>query len=179
MTEDEIRQQMYAQFRGGNATVLGSVKEVDEASRTCIIDDDGVEMLGIRLQCITDGSKGAVVFPKIGAQALAVSIEGTDGWKVIDCSEIDKIRVDVGQSSIDIKDSEIILNEGSIGLTKTDKLTEKINALEQRCNDLLTALQGVTITLAPTGIFPLAPYFTMPPVTTTTQSELEDTKIKH
>lgn len=179
MTEDEIRRQLRAQFGGSNATVLGKVKEVDEPSRTCTIEDDGVEMPGIRLQCITDGSKGVAVFPKVGAQALAVSIEGNDGWMVVACSEIDKIRIDVGQSNLEIKDGEIAVNGGTVGMTKTDKLTEKINALEQRCNDIVTALQGVIITLAPSGTFPLAPYFTMSPVTTTSQNELEDTKIKH
>lgn len=177
--EDDIRKLMREQFGGSKATVLGKVKDIDESTRTCTVEDDGLEMPGIRLQCITDGCKGIVVYPKVGAQALAVCVEGSEEWMVVACSEIDTMRIDVGQSSIEVKDGEIIINGGSVGMTKTDKLTEKINALEKRCNDIVTALQGVTITLAPTGTFPLAPYFTMSPMTTTPQTDLEDTKIKH
>lgn len=179
MTADEIRRQLREQYGKTSATILGKVKDVDEQHRTCTLDDDGLEMPGIRLQCITDKDKGICIFPKENSLALAVCVEGNEDWMIVDCSEIDKIRIDVGQSNIEVKDSEIVINGGSIGMAKTDKVTEKINALEQRCNDIVMALQGVTIALAPTGTFPLAPFFTMQPIMTTAQSELEDTKLKH
>lgn len=194
MTEDEIRRQMYLQFGGSNATVLGKVLEINKTARTCSIDDDGLEIPGVRLQCITGGNKGIVVYPKEGSQALAVRVEGSDELMLVDCSDIENVRIDIGGSSIDVSDKiyvevgeskieiksgEIIFNEGKIGMTKTNELTKKINDLEQRCNDIVLALQGVTIALAPSGTFPLAPYFTMAPLTTTLQSDLENTSIKH
>lgn len=194
MTEDEIRRQMYLQFSGSNATVLGKVVEIDETERTCSIEDDGLEIPGVRLQCIIGGNKGIVVYPKKDSQALAVRVEGSDELMLVACSDIENIRIDVkntsidvsdkiyvevGESEIEVKSGEIIFNGGKIGMTKTDELTKKINALEQRCNDIVVALQGVTIALAPSGTFPLAPYFTMTPLTTTLQSDLENTSIKH
>ena len=178
-TAEDIRKALREQFGGAAATVLGKVKEVDMTERTCTIEDDGVDMPGIRLQSITNGDKGVCIYPKVGAQALAVNIEATDEWMVVSCSEVDKVRIDAGQSNIEITTDGIVINGGTVGVAKTDKIVEKINALERRCNDIVTALQGVTITLAPAGTFPLAPYFTMPPVATTMQNELEDTKLKH
>lgn len=80
---------------------------------------------------------------------------------------------------VEVKADKIQFNGGDLGFVFSDKLTDKINVLEQRCNDIVTALQGVTIALAPSGTFPLAPYFSMQPLAQTQKSQIEDTKITH
>ena len=66
------------------------------------------------------------------------------------------------------------------GMVKVIELTEKINNLEKKLNDLITACSNQIVTLAPSGTFPLAPYFTsVTPLIETQQSEIENTIIKH
>ena len=64
-------------------------------------------------------------------------------------------------------------------MVKVKELIDKINKLEKQTNDILAALQKTTITLAPSGTFPLAPNFTMSPLVTTQQADIENDKITH
>ena len=73
-TEEEIRQALAASLKNKPVTVLAKVTAVDTTARTCDIDDDGVEMYGIRLQCITDGNTGITVWPKVGSQVLCLPL---------------------------------------------------------------------------------------------------------
>lgn len=67
------------------------------------------------------------------------------------------------------------------GLIKIEELVKKINALEKQVNDLYTALVGIVVPLAPSGVFPLAPSFAnIQPIAPTTQkSDLENEKVLH
>ena len=86
-SEQEIRQRLAENFGRKPVTVLGKVVSVDKAERTCVVDDDGVKMYGVRLQCITEGESGVLVRPKVGAMVLIVDIEGTGEYMVVQASE--------------------------------------------------------------------------------------------
>lgn len=162
---------------------VGTAKNVDEQKRTCDIEiDTDLTLLNCRLNAVVDNyDNQLLVLPKEGGKVAFAPIDGqmTDVL-VIGYSDIEKVLLKVGESEIEIADGSIVINGGdNDGMVKIKELTDKLNALEQRCNDLLTALQGVTITLAPSGEFPLASYFVMKPLTNTAKSELENTKVKH
>ena len=67
------------------------------------------------------------------------------------------------------------------GLVRVDPLVDKVNALENLVNNLLTALQGVSIPLAPSGTYPFAPIFAAySPINPITKvSDLENTTVLH
>lgn len=68
------------------------------------------------------------------------------------------------------------------GLVKIEELVKKINTLEGRINDLLTALKSITVTIpSGGGAVPFAPFFAAisPIVPTTQKADLENDKIKH
>jgi hypothetical protein len=77
------------------------------------------------------------------------------------------------------KVSEVQLNGKNFdGLVKVQELTDKLNALENKVNDLITACSSQIVTLAPSGTFPLAPYFTsVTPLIPTQQLEIENITI--
>lgn len=78
------------------------------------------------------------------------------------------------------KVSEIQLNGKNFdGLVKVQELTDKLNALENKINDLITACQSQVVTLAPSGTFPLASFFTsVTPLTPTQQTDIENITVK-
>ena len=128
------------------------------------------------------------MLPKIGSLVLVSRIGNSNELFVSMFSEVDGMMLTIGEKTeLEIKDNEVYLNSDKIvfnggencGLVKVKELTDKINNIEKQTNDILTALQGTTITLAPTGTFPLAPNFTMPPLATTQQADIENEKIKH
>ena len=78
------------------------------------------------------------------------------------------------------KVSEIQLNGTNYdGLVKVQELTDKLNNLENKLNDLITACSSQVVTLAPSGTFPLASFFTsVTPLIPTQQTEIENQKVK-
>ena len=77
------------------------------------------------------------------------------------------------------KVSEVNLNGKNFdGLVKVQELTDKLNALENKLNDLITACSSQVVTLAPSGTFPLASFFTsVTPLIPTQQLEIENITI--
>jgi hypothetical protein len=66
------------------------------------------------------------------------------------------------------------------GLVKVQELTDKINALENKLNDLISACKSQIVTLAPSGAFPLSSFFTsVNNLTPTEREEIENKTITH
>jgi hypothetical protein len=153
----------------------GEVTAVDKTKDTCTVQPvEGAELQGVRLRSVVneDSEKTFVVYPKVGSFVMVSRIHQLDEFFVSAFDEVEEIRIDC---------DKIIINQGdNSGLVKIDPLVEKVNNLENKVNDLITALQGVTIPLAPSGTYPFAPIFS--PITTLTptiKNDLEDTKVKH
>lgn len=84
-----------------------------------------------------------------------------------------------GENKIEITQDLIQFNGGSNGgLVLVEELTEKINNLENQVNDLLSTLMGITITLAPAGTVPFAPFFaSITPLVPTQVMEIENSQV--
>lgn len=141
---------------------LCSVISVDGSTCTVETLDTEVELKEVRLQ--TEASNGVLLTPKVGSFVVVVPM--TDFEFVV-----------VMYSAI----AEIKLLDGSFGgLVKVNDLVTKVNNLETQVNNLLSALQGVTIPLAPSGTYPFAPVFaSFTPLTPTVASDIENNKITH
>jgi len=165
-TEQEIRQ-LLALFIGENKpSVLGVVKSVDKDECTCVIEDDGTDIPCIRLRPITGINNGIVKFPKVGAYLLAVKIETSEEWMMMEATQYQSMLINC---------DNIVLNDGENGLVK---IVEMVSWMQKVYNDL-QALKTQLNTWPVVGNgSPLALVFTV----TTPQpvkSDFEDTKIKH
>lgn len=156
-TEADIRRELEQALKGRPDTIMGRVKKVDANGLTCDIDNDGVVIYGVRLQCVTDGATGFVVYPAVGAQALCLRIEDTDTYVVVNTSEIDQIIINGGQNG---------------GLLNISSLENYLNQLNTAIAAALTAVGASTAASGPTGA---AKFNEMKPSLT----NHEDTKIKH
>ena len=156
-TEGDIRRELEQALKGRPDTIMGRVKKVDADGLTCDIDNDGVVIYGVRLQCVTDGATGFVVYPAVGAQALCLRIEETDTYVVVNTSEIDQIIINGGQNG---------------GLLNISSLENYLDQLNTAIAAALTAVGASTAASGPTGA---AKFNEMKPSLT----NHEDTKIKH
>lgn len=166
-TNEEIRQAFAKKYGAKPVTVLGTVAAVDESAKTCDIDDDGLVMYGIRLQCVTDAAGGILCVPKKGAAALVVQIEGGDGWMLADCAEYEKIIINGG---------------GNGGLIKINDLINRLNVLEKSLNDLKQVFSTTWVVAPQDGGAALksaAANWAADTITETKAEDIEDSTVKH
>lgn len=175
-TED-IRQALRDFTAQGVATMIGTVSEVDATERTCTLTHEDVAYYGVRLQPVTGGSAGLLVTPKEGAMALAVRIEENDGWMIVHTDEVESIEVKAGDTTVTINADGIVINDGTVGMAKTDKVVEWMSKV-------YADLQAIQKTLTGGVTTPQGPGSMTVPFTgvTTPQPNLTDfanDKIKH
>lgn len=145
---------------------LGTVKSVDDSTRTCVVNvlESETDIEGVRLHITGESANGAYYKPKVNSLIGIMPIFEFEYCAVL-FSELESVS---------------FLDGSYGGLIKINDLVTKVNNLENQVNDLLTALQGITIPLAPSGTYPFAPLFaSFDPLTPTEASEIENTKITH
>jgi len=156
-----IRNMVFDKFTFDKA-VLCQVISVSGSTCNVLAVERDVELIDVRLQAAT--SNGIYLKPAVDSFVICAPINDVE-FAVIMYSDIDEIK----------------LLDGSYGgLIKIDDMVTKVNNLEGQVNDLLTALQGVTIPLAPSGTYPFAPIFSsFTPLTPTQVSDIENPLVTH
>jgi hypothetical protein len=182
ITDQEVREKL-ARFIGVNQpTILGVVKSVDKDKCTCDIDDDGIEWLGIRLRPITGINDGVVKFPKVGAYLLAVKIETSDEWMMVEATEYESILMVC---------EKIEVNGGENGgLVISQKTVDELHKTITRINAIVTSLTILAAAMTATASAPVlgaalgtaitsAIAGLQTPLMVPTASSLENEKFKH
>jgi len=139
------------------------VDSVDLSTLTCYclpLNDDA-DIPNVRL--MANANNGFLLIPEVDSIVIVSFLDSSSAF----VSMVSKV-------------SEVNLNGKNFdGLVKVQELTDKLNNLEGLVNDLLTALQGVVIPLAPSGTYPFAPLFgSYTPLIPTQQTEIENPTIK-
>jgi hypothetical protein len=172
-----------------NLFFTAEVKKVDD--ETCDVDIVGDTYTGVHLAAVSDGNKNNLIIkPKKGSVVLICDKSGGNmTWmNVIAFSEIANIAGIIDEDielkikgDVKVECDNVEINDGNNdGLVIVQKLTDKINKIEDMCNNLLSTLQGVSVTLAPTGAFPFATIFSgITPLVKTKKTDIENDKIKH
>ena len=129
---------------------------------TCTPIDGTPEFYGVLLNA--NGVKGFVLIPKENSFVILTQTSDTTSF-VSMVSEVQQVYLN---------------GDNEDGLVTVKSLKTKLNDLESKVNDLILACSSQVVTLAPSGTFPLASFFTgVTPLTPTQQSEIENPKIKH
>lgn len=145
--------------------LLCNVESVDVSKRTALVSTiSGSTAFDFEINLQASVSDGFIVVPKVESDVLVLFSKNNNPF-IVQYSEVENY----------------VLNGTDFGgMVKVIELTEKINNLEKKLNDLITACSNQIVTLAPSGTFPLAPYFTsVTPLIETQQTEIENTIIKH
>ncbi len=150
----------------------GTVNAIDADNRTIdvmINEDENNIITNVKLQGDFAQTVGICVFPTVGT-ICTIAMRDAKHATLLKCTQIDKIIIDT--------DSIIINGGNNGGMVMSPAITTKLNNLENQVNALLTALNTVVITLAPSGEFPISSFFdSLQSLPTTQQSDIENTKI--
>ena len=163
----DIRQAIQALSGFGDLQYEGvvcNVSDIDLATFTCTctpINGDA-EFYDVLLNA--DADKGFTLIPANGSLVIIQQTSQANAYVTM-VSKVDQVY---------------LAGDANGGLVKVQDLTSKLNALENKVNSLIIACASQVVTLAPSGAFALAPFFTsVTPLIPTQQIEIENTKVKH
>lgn len=128
----------------GCRVCIGTVKEVDEKERTCVVERDGSpELNEVRLNAVIDEgvTDCFTVIPSVGSFVQVLLLDETEGL-VVATSKIAKVMAKTGDVTMEVSAQGIVMNGGKLGgVIDIAKLTEKVNGL-------VDAFNGHTHTIA-------------------------------
>lgn len=182
MSKQDIKEYI-RQVAENNSRDLTVAKVVAVNGRECEVQplDGSAAMKHVRLNADIKGDQGIVVEPAKGSVVLVAHISEND-HVVVMCSEVERVKVVVGQSSYEIKDDVILFNDGdNDGVVNIKPLVKKLNALEDDLNSLKNLFK--TWVPAPsdggTALKTLVSTWFSKTLSKTTKSSIEDVKVKH
>jgi hypothetical protein len=136
---------------------------VDTGAKTVDVKpvDDTAEICNVPLQADAQGG-GLVIFPRVKSNVL-VSFTSKQTAAVIMYSEVDKVLLSVGNTSVEITSDGIVMNGGNIGgLVKLQELKDNLNSLkgyvEAMNNALPAAFNAIGASTAANGATGAASY---------------------
>lgn len=137
---EEIRRRLRALCSvPGGETFPATVQEVDADRRTCRVEAEGVAYDDVLLHAVADaGRKGFCFLPAVGSVVLVSRIGSSNELYVAMFSEVDEVRLSIGDSAFTVTADGFAACRGDSGLRAT---------LER----LLDALCALTVT---TGVGP-------------------------
>ena len=115
--DEQIRQGLYnmAAKYGPPPTLIGTIKSVDEATKTCVIletvGDDTIEIEGL-LRPVESNNESITIIPAIGSYILAVRVEDSEAWQVVATEKASKFRVATDTSLLQISNGILLQKDG-------------------------------------------------------------------
>jgi len=158
--------------------LIGTVDSIQGNTCTCIVNDQSI-LPGVSLQAgVCDG---LFITPTIGSTVIILYSIQINPFVAL-YSDIDSYYLQVGDSSIEIlNDGSITLNDGSLnGLVKGGALTQKLNNLENKVNELISNFNAHTHGVVSVGS-PTSPTTSTVngSLTPTIEADIENNKITH
>lgn len=146
---------------------------VDENKRTCNVTTSGgvvdFDINDVSLMASIDD--GLLVIPTVGSDVI-VCYNSKNVKYICQFSEINKVLIIIGDTTVEVKDGSIKFNDGSFdGLVKISDLTKKLNDMVTKINVELTKIQ--------TGIATGGGSYTPTNLSNFNKSDYENTKITH
>lgn len=153
---------------GGNEIKLAKVKAVDLPNKQCTValaEDENIVLEKVMLSVFTEGEAAEVVEPKADSFVLICNVDGVSNWAVLKYSEAETITLMGGLLG---------------GLVKVESLVTRLNAIEDKLNEVLNAVKSHTHSPVPAnGTAP--PSTELAGLTTivkTQKTDIENDKIK-
>lgn len=153
--------------------VVCEVVSVNEAARTCdVVTITGRSEYSIDDVCLmATVDDGILIIPVVNSTVLVIHNK-RDVKFIAQFSEIEKVLIITGNTTLEIKDGSIKLNDGSYnGLVRVDDLTTKLNNMVTAINIELGKIQ--------TGIAAAGGSYAPATLNQFNKSDYENTKITH
>ena len=170
------------QYGGGGLLQGATVKTVHADKFTCDVETDNEDELpGVLYKSVSGGNVDVIFQPAVDSKVFIMQIADSDEWVVLKFGTIDKVFIKVGDSSLLITTDSIEMNGGSLGgMVKLEALVSVINAIKADLNNLKTAFNSWTPVPSDGGaaLKTIAATWTSSHISNTTNSDLENTKVK-
>lgn len=144
----KIRQTIQELGRAGSYEIhQGKVVSVDNQALTIDVEIEGLTYYDVRLRAVVTDDSGFYVVPTAGSYVTIAQIEGGVDHVLIRASEIDRVYVKIGQSTLQIDADGAVFNGGNLdGVPKSNNVADKLSTIENQLNQLKSLLQGVLST---------------------------------
>lgn len=167
---NNIKETIRQLAQGGRQSVslVCTVDAVDKTARTvdCTPLDESAPLLGVNLQANQESTFGVVAFPKVGSYVVVGFVADGAAGVVLLTDEVESVEVVISEdtarisadkdgvrvlmgddTSAELTADGVVLNGGNLGgLVKIEKLTTRLNTIENDIN----ALKNVFSTWVPT-----------------------------
>lgn len=191
MIDRELKD-LFGKLSGNKSNMIvkyfdATVVSVDEDNGTCLVNsaDGGQSFNNLKVRYMSELADGDENIPEIDSSVTILFTQITEPI-IVSTSWLQRKTITIGDSVIDIKKDEIILNDASFGgLVKVEELVQKINNLESLVNDLQakflawTPVSGDGGLALKTILTVTPPIWNNPNIVPTERNEIENTKIKH
>ena len=180
---DLVRQLAATPSSGAGSMILCRVDSVDTEARTVDAQplDESAPILGVNLQANQSSEVGVVMFPRQDSYVI-VGMLGMCQAVVVACDDVERVRVDVGEMSVDVSEDGIVMNGGELGgMVNVQGLTDRLNTIENDINNLREAIKSAPIGSMDGGAAfkgGLASWAGQP-LSLSTNDDYEDNNVKH
>jgi hypothetical protein len=122
-----------------NDMLSGVCKSFDKVRVSCDVEVDGLLYKDVRLSAvIRDGLKSWVLYPKEGSPVILERLADSAQWYVSLFSELDSMVLEIGDQKLEVNKDKFVFNGGYLGgLVKVSDLTNRLNNIEQKVNQLI------------------------------------------
>lgn len=160
----------------GQLCLSGEVKSVEGS--TCTVDVNGIALRGCRLRALIDDNDHVMLEPRVGSQVLLLDL--SNGQKrhllVLSCSEVERVRMQIGSTKMQIDNAGVVINGGELGgMVKINLLTQKLNELVNAYNKHTHAVTTAGTAAKQEGTAAATASTAQP----FNASDYENTKVKH
>jgi hypothetical protein len=164
--------------------VAGSV---NLSTYTCSVqlthmDDGDTPLANVMLGAVADNGNGVLCIPADGSNVIVASVDGPGEYFLVQCSNLAKVVVTIGNTICQADAQGIVLNGGANGgIPITQHLVQRLNTIEQDLNTLKTAFKNWVVTPNDGGaaLKAIAATWMANNLTQTQGSDIEDVKVKH
>lgn len=184
MSDDLIKQSIRTiagvDQMGNVSLVLCSVVSVNEANRTCTVTtiSDEAETTIEDVKLMAEDDDGVLLLPATESTVIMAFSDKIEPF-VMFYSEIQAVNIIAVNSSLDIREDKIKLNDGSYGgLIKIVDLVNRINSMENAYNELQAKFNAHTHAVSGGTASP-TPNQSTSSVTNTTREQIENTTCVH
>ncbi len=132
--EERIREGFRKMMQPSAQVLTGKIISVDEDALTCNVDLlDGRKRFGVSLQSsASPGDDGLIVYPQVDSPCIIAQVAMGNNYTLINADHIDKLRVKIGEQTLEMTDQGFEFNGGNKGaMVVIAELVSKLNRLEQ------------------------------------------------
>jgi hypothetical protein len=160
-----------------------AVQVVSVKGETCVVNLDGLNLTDVRLRSVINGKEEQMLItPQVGSYVLVADLsEGKlNDLAVLTYSEIEKINIKVGETTIDIDKTGVVFNGGKLdGMVQVEKMVDWMNKVYSDLQKLIGLLAKIPVAPDPSSGALSGVAVFVPTTPAPVKENFKNNKVKH